>query len=206
VICARAEELLSDYREGDLHEILRGELDAHLRDCAECPRLLDALDEVLGLLHAARDRRTVPEMEPAADLAARAAGAALARGRVAARTRSWSAFPARMQTLAAGAALFATATVMAGRTALEHRWPQRLVSEAATAGVHVLERKDRALEGLRMVRVVVGATFRAPPLGRPLARRRRARTRGAGSVPRSRRGDARPGELRRAGALGSRIP
>lgn len=159
MICARAEELLSDYREGDLHEILRGELDAHLRECAQCPRLLDALDEVLGLLHAARDRRTVPEMEPAADLAARAAGAALARGRVAARTRSWIAFPARMHTLAAGAALFATAAVMAGRTALEHRWPQRLVSEAATAGVHVLERKDRALEGLRMVRVVVGATF-----------------------------------------------
>jgi hypothetical protein len=159
VICARAEELLSDYREGELHEVLRGELDAHLRACADCPRLLAALDEVLGLLHAARDRSTVPEMEPAADLAARAASAALARGRLVRRGPAWLAFPARMQTLAAGVALFATATVMAGRTALEHRWPQRLVSEAATAGVHVLERKDRALEGLRMVRVIVGATF-----------------------------------------------
>lgn len=156
--CARAEELLSDYREGDLHEVLRGELEAHLQACADCRRLLVALDEVLGLLHAARERAAVPEIEPAADLAARAARAALARGRLAPR-RAWIAFPARMQTLAAGVALFATATVIAGRTALDHRWPQRLVSEAATAGVHVLERKDRALEGLRMVRVIVGATF-----------------------------------------------
>lgn len=159
MICARAEELLSDYRGGDLHPVLRAELEAHLRTCADCPSLLDALDDVLGVLHAARDRRLGPEIEPAADLAARAAQAALARGREAGRARSWLAFPGRAPTLAAGIALFATATVIAGRTAIEHRWPQRLVSEAATTGVHLIERKDRAVEALRMLRVIVGATF-----------------------------------------------
>jgi hypothetical protein len=190
VTCGRAEELLSDYREGELHPVLRGELETHLRACAECPRLLAALDEVLGLLHAARDRRMGPEIEPAPDLAARAAAAALARGRVAGRARAWMAFPGRMHTLAAGIALFATATVIAGRTALEHRWPQRLLSEAATAGVHLIERKDRAVEGLRMVRVIVGATFagrvdrvseRVDDYRRLLERRRSAPSPGAGS-------------------------
>jgi anti-sigma factor RsiW len=160
VNCLRAEELLSDYREGELHEILRGELEAHLSSCAECPRLLAALDEVLGLLQVTRARLAPGEIEPAGGLAARAAEAALAAGRTASAPRRWRpVLPARVQTLAAGVAFFATATVLAGRTALERRWPQRLVSEAATAGVHVIERKDRALEDLRVLRVIVGATF-----------------------------------------------
>jgi hypothetical protein len=184
VNCVRAEELLSDYREGDLHPLLRGELEAHLRTCSECAALLAALDDVLGLLHAARARIRPPEVEPSAGLAERAAQAALAAGRGDTRVRRWRGrLPARVQTLAAGIAIFATATVLVGRNAYERRWPQRMVSEAATMGVHVLERKDRALEDLRMLRVIVGATFegrvdrvteRVDDYRRLLARRRAA--------------------------------
>lgn len=158
--CLRAEELLSDYQEGELHELLRRELEGHLATCPDCPRLAAALGEVLHLLHATRARLAPPEIEPASDLAARAAAAALAAGRKAPAPSRWrGVLPARLQTMAAGIAIFATATVLAGRTAMEKRWPQRLVSEAATAGVHVIERKDRAVEDLRMLRVIVGATF-----------------------------------------------
>jgi hypothetical protein len=158
--CLRAEELLSDYREGELHELLRGELETHLATCHRCAPLAAALGEVLDLLHATRVRLAAPEIEPAAGLAARAAEAALRAGRTAASPSRWRALaPPRLQSMAAGIAIFATAAVMAGRTAVERRWPQRLVSEAATAGVHVIERKDRALEDLRMLRVIVGATF-----------------------------------------------
>lgn len=157
--CLRAEELFSDYIDGTLHDLLRRELDAHVASCAGCAPLLAALEDVVGVLHAVRARRTPPALEPAADLAARAAAAALAAGRTPRRLGFRAVAPARLQTMAAGIALLATATVLAGRMALEHRWPQRLVSEAATAGVRVLERKDRAVEDLRLLRVVVGATF-----------------------------------------------
>jgi hypothetical protein len=129
-------------------------------------------------------------MEPASGLAARAAEAALRAGPVAAPPSRWrAAIPARLQTMAAGIAIFATATVLAGRTAWERRWPQRLVSEAATAGVHVIERKDRALEDLRVLRVIVGATFegrvdrvteRVDDYRRLLERRRSSAPAGAG--------------------------
>ena len=189
--CLRAEELLSDYREGELHELLRRELEAHLQECADCPRLLAALDDVLETLHAARTRLGVPQVDPASDLATRAAAAALAAGRRAPTQRWRSALPARVQTLAAGIAILATATALAGRTALERRWPQRLISEAATAGVHVIERKDRALEDLRMLRVIVGATFegRASRVTervddyRRLLERRRAASPATGAAP-----------------------
>jgi putative zinc finger protein len=158
--CLRAEELLSDYQEGELHELMRRELEAHLATCANCPPLAAALGEVLDLLRATRARLAAPEIDPAGDLAARVAEAAIRAGRTAPAAPRWRAvLPARLQTMAAGIAIFATATVMAGRTAMDRRWPQRLVSEAATAGVHVIERKDRALEDLRMLRVIVGATF-----------------------------------------------
>jgi hypothetical protein len=160
VNCLRAEELFSDHLDGTLHDLLRRELESHVASCAHCAPLLAALEDVMGVLQAARARRTPPVLEPAPDLAARAAAAALAAGRSPSRRTGLRAIaPARLQTMAAGIALLATATVLAGRMALEHRWPQRLVSEAATAGVRVLERKDRALEDLRLLRVVVGATF-----------------------------------------------
>jgi anti-sigma factor RsiW len=160
VNCLRAEELFSDHLDGTLHELLRRELDGHVAACDRCAPLLAALEDVVGVLHAARARQAPPPLEPAHDLAARAAAAALAAGRRAPRPGGWrAAVPARLQTMAAGLALLGTATVLAGRMALEHRWPQRLVSEAATAGVRVIERKDRALEDLRLLRVVVGATF-----------------------------------------------
>jgi hypothetical protein len=210
--CLRAEELLSDYRDGELHELLRRELEAHLVTCADCPRLAEALGEVVELLHATRARLAPPEMEPAADLAARAAAAALAAGRRAPAAPRWRAvLPARLQMMAAGIAIFATATVLAGRTALERRWPQRLVSGAATAGVQVLEHKDRALEDLRVLRVIVGATFegrvdrvteRVDDYRRLLERRRSATPRTAAPSSGTHEGDL-PGAGPRAPGAGA---
>jgi hypothetical protein len=49
--------------------------------------------------------------------------------------------------------------VFGGSGALDRGWPQRMVRRAATAGVRLIEKKDRAVEDLRMLRVMVAATF-----------------------------------------------
>jgi hypothetical protein len=214
VNCLRAEELLSDYQAGELHELLRREVEAHLATCPDCPALVAALGEIVALLRATRARLELREMEPASDLAARAAAAALAAGRGAPVRRRWRpVLPVRVQTMAAGIAIIATATVLAGRAAWERRWPHRLVSEAATAGVHVLERKDRALEDLRVLRVIVGATFegrvdrvtdRVDDYRRLLERRRSAAP--ATAAPAGGRGPAPSGAGDRAPGAGTATP
>jgi hypothetical protein len=156
--CPRAEELLSDHRSGELHVLLRGELEAHLASCADCAALAAALDEVMGVLRAAGTRLQAPEMEPAPGLAARVAAAAWRAPRAVVGGRRWAGLP-RLQTLAASVAFLAAGTALAGRMAVQHGWPQRLMERTATAGVHLIEKKDRAIEDLRVLRVVMGATF-----------------------------------------------
>jgi len=157
--CTRAEELLADYCAGDLPAgPLRSELEAHLASCSACRALAAALDDVLALLRAARDPMSARLLEPPPGLAERAAGAALRAGRVAGR--AWSrGLPRRVQGLAAALALLATGAVWAGHGAFDRQLPQRLVRRAATAGVRLIERKDRAVEDLRVLRVTVAATF-----------------------------------------------
>ena len=158
--CTRAEELLADYCAGDLQGPLRGELEAHLRTCEACRALADALTDVLALLRAARDPLAQGLLEPPPGLAQRAATAALRAGRAASRSRfSLPGLPRRVQTLAAGLALLGTAAVFGGTGAVDRGWPRRIVRSAATAGVRLIERKDRAFEDLRMLRVMVAATF-----------------------------------------------
>jgi len=158
--CTQAEAHLADYCAGDLQDPLRAEVEAHLRSCAECSALGAALDDVLAMLRAARNPLWAGLLEPAPGLADRAASAALRAGRAADRGRAWTvALPRRVQTLAAALAIFGTAAVWAGHGAFDRGWPQRVVRQAATAGVRLIERKDRAVEDLRMLRVMVAATF-----------------------------------------------
>jgi hypothetical protein len=158
--CTRAEELLADYCAGDLAPgPLRSELEAHLAACPTCRALSAALDDVLALLRAARDPLSASLLEPPPGLAERAAGAALRAGRSAGRAWGVLALPRRVQVLAASLALLATGVVWAGHGAFDRQWPQRTLRRAATAGVRLIERKDRAVEELRVLRVMVSATF-----------------------------------------------
>jgi hypothetical protein len=146
--CARAEELLSDYADGTLDALLVSDLEAHLSGCPRCPQLVSALREVVAAL------RHPPELAPPAGLADRVASA-VARARVA---------PVRFQKGRHFQAV-AAAIAIAGTTALyatrgpAMRQGGRFVKQASNAGVYLLERKDRILEDVRILRVVVSAAF-----------------------------------------------
>jgi len=151
--CQRAEELLSDQLEGTLHEILRAELGAHLAACEDCRALRGALAEVVGAL------RAFPDTAAPAGLAERAAAAALARrGRVVVRPAV--VLPAWAQAAAAGFALIALgAILMVVGPEKPSRAAQHLVSQTVTAGSSLMERKDRLVEDVRVLGVVLGTAF-----------------------------------------------
>jgi hypothetical protein len=150
--CARAEELLSDHLEGLLDPLLARDLEDHLRSCAACRGLREALAEVVEAL------RSSPAVEPGAGLAARVARAAILH----AQQRRAAAFaprmPAWLQATAAGLSILTTVGILVahGGTA---RAAGRLVERTTSAGTYVLEKKDRLLEDFRILRVVVGAAI-----------------------------------------------
>lgn len=150
--CARAEELLSDHVDGTLDPLLARELEEHLRSCAACGVLRDALAEVVDAL------RSSPAVEPSADLAARVARAAILRAEQQRVARLTPRMPAWLQAVAAGLSIVTTAGVLVlhGGTA---RAAGRLVERTTSAGTYVLEKKDRLLEDFRILRVVVGAAI-----------------------------------------------
>jgi predicted anti-sigma-YlaC factor YlaD len=151
--CQRAEELLSDHVEGTLHPILRGELDAHLARCAECGPLRAALVEVVEAL------REFPDLDAPAGLAPRAAAAALAAPRPAV-VRPAIVLPSWVQAAAAGLALITLGTIlMVVGPEKPTRAAQRLVSQTVTAGSSLLERKDRLVEDVRVLGVLLGTAF-----------------------------------------------
>jgi hypothetical protein len=149
--CQRAEELLSDHLEGALHPILAAELEQHLAGCARCRSLREALAEVVLVLHAATDP------EAPAGLAERAAQAAL---RAPIEIRPAIVLPHWLNAAAAGFALIALGTALAvlgpERGA---RAAQRLVGETVTAGSGLIERKDRLIEDVRLLGVVLSTAF-----------------------------------------------
>jgi hypothetical protein len=151
--CHRAEELLSDHLEGALHPILAAELEQHLAGCARCRALREALGEVVLVLHAATDP------EAPAGLAERAARAALAAPRRL-EIRPAIVLPHWLNAAAAGFALIALGTTLAvlgpERGA---RAAQRLVGETVTAGSGLIERKDRLIEDVRLLGVVLSTAF-----------------------------------------------
>jgi hypothetical protein len=151
--CPRAEELFSDHLEGFLHPILRAELDAHLAECVECRPLRAALAEVVEAL------RAFPDVGAPAGLAERAATASLAAPR-AIVIRPAIVVPSWVQAAAAGLALIALGTtLMVVGPEKSSRAAQRLVSQTVTAGSSLMERKDRLVEDVRVLGVVLGTAF-----------------------------------------------
>ena len=161
--CRRAEELFSDDYDGTLEEPLRGELRRHLASCPDCRELRAAFAEVVEAL------RSYPEVEPARDLAARAATAAYAataepRRLRLVRTAPRHVFPvhvpAWLQTAAAGLALIATGVLLlAVGPRAPGRAANRLVEGTVTAGVYIIEKKERLVEDFRLLKAVIGTAF-----------------------------------------------
>ena len=192
--CRRAEELLSDHLEDTLHEILRAELEAHLARCADCRAVRAALGEVVEAL------RAFPDVDAPPGLAERAAAAALARPRPLV-VRPAIVLPPWVQAAAAGFALIALgAILMVVGPEKPTRAAQRLVSQTMTAGTSLMERKDRLVEDVRILGVVLETAFegriervneRVEDYRRLLDRRREAPDGSSkrGSAPR----DSRPG-------------
>ncbi len=155
--CHRAEELLSHHYEGTLDAIRRAELDTHLSGCANCGALRAAVGEVVQAL------RTFPVLEPPARLAERVAAAALAQPRVAAPSifapRSLR-IPAWLPAAAAGLALMTTgAALLAVGPEGPTRAATRLMDRTVNAGVYLIERKDRLVEDVRILRVLISTAF-----------------------------------------------
>jgi len=151
--CQRAEELLSDHLEGSLHPILGAELEAHLAGCEACQKLRGALGEVIEAL------RSAPELEAPLGLAERAARAARARtGPI--EIRPALVLPQWLNAAAAGFALIALgATLAVVGPERGARAAQRLVGQTVTAGSSLMERKDRLLEDVRVLGVVLSTAF-----------------------------------------------
>lgn len=154
--CARAEELFSDYREDALPAPLRADLENHLAACAECRGLLQALDEVLGVL------RTPLDLDPSASLAARVAEASWRRARATVvAIRPTVRVPLRVQALAAGLAALATAGFLflhqapARPASVAGKVKERTANVAASAQEHAV----RLVEDLRMLRVMIATAF-----------------------------------------------
>jgi len=150
--CARVEELLSDHLEGALDPLLTREVDEHLRACAACRELREALSEVVEAL------RSAPAVEPAAGLAARVARAAILHAQQRRQAAFTPRLPSWLPAVAAGLSILTTVAILLaqGGTA---RAGGRLMERTTSAGTYVLEKKDRLLEDFRILRVVVGAAI-----------------------------------------------
>jgi hypothetical protein len=147
--CARAEELFSDHLDGTLHPLLRAEIDQHLATCPACRDLRLALALVVDALRGAAEL-PVPQ-----GLAERAAAAALHAGRAAPLPR----MPFWLQAAAAAFALAVTGLVLAIGPSDSVQRVTRVKQWTVTTGVYIAERKDRFVEDLRLIKVVVGTAF-----------------------------------------------
>jgi hypothetical protein len=151
--CQRAEELLSDHLEGALHQILRAELDRHLASCAACRELREAMAEVVAEL------RAFPDLDAPAGLAARAAEAARRTPRVV-EVRPAITVPSWVQAAAAGFALIALGTMLlVVGPERPTRAAQRLVGETVHASNSLIVRKERLVEDVRLLGVVLSTAF-----------------------------------------------
>jgi hypothetical protein len=153
--CSRAQELFSDHLDGTQDRLLASELAAHLAACSECRELRDALGQVVDTL------RGAPEMDAPAGLAERAALAALAAAAPVPRAVARPAVPAGIWLAAAALAAAMGAGIFYGqRAGLDPvRTARRLGERSVNAGAYLLERKDRLVEDVRLLRVVIGTAF-----------------------------------------------
>jgi hypothetical protein len=204
--CPRSQELLSDHLEGTLHAILRAELDTHLATCGECRSLREAVAEVVDALHA------YPVLEPPAGLVERVVAATRSLPRPAPKpvvVRPAIVIPAWMQAAAAGLALITLGVLlMVVGPEASGRAATLLVDRTVNAGSELMERKDRVVDDVRILGVVLTTAFegrldrmneRVEDYRRLLERRR------TGGKEDSKRGsEARPLTIRVAAHRGSR--
>lgn len=156
--CRRAEELISDDVEGLLDPVLAEDQRVHVARCEACRQLRAAVAEVVAALKAH------PTLDPPAGLAERAAARALQRATAFRRLRiSWPdlGLPAGLQVLAAVLALSITGVTLLAATwgGAHEGGASRLKERTVSAGVSVLEKKDRLIEDLRLLRMVVSTAF-----------------------------------------------
>ncbi len=151
--CRRAEELFSDHLEAELHPLLAGELERHLAGCEGCRLVRAALAEVVLALRESGDP-AVPE-----GLAERSARAALLARRPL-EIRPAFVLPPWLHAAAAGLALIALGAALAVvGPERGTRAAQKIVGETVSAGSSLIERKDRLIEDVRLLGVVLGAAF-----------------------------------------------
>jgi hypothetical protein len=153
--CERAEELFSDDLDGSLSGILKAELERHLEACERCRSLHGSVQLIVELL------RSDPGVEPAADLAARAAAAALARREVARAPWRALAPPRWLQAAAGFAAIALGALFMASPSRLTNAagTVARIRERSVQAGAYLSEKRERALGDFQMLRAVIGTAF-----------------------------------------------
>jgi anti-sigma factor RsiW len=155
--CRRFEELLSEHIEGTLGFAQKAQVDAHLAACPSCRELRAAMEEVIEAL------RAPAEIEPAADLAERAASAALRAGRTPPRVvplPRLAGIPHRILATAAVLTLaLSTGITAASGGGVALGAPSRLAQRVSALGVAIAETKDRLLESIDVVRVIVGTAF-----------------------------------------------
>ena len=153
--CPRSQELFSDHLEGTLHEILRAELETHLSRCQECRSLRGSLAEVVEALQA------YPALEPPAGLVDRVVAATRRQPRAAGLpggviVRPALVIPTWMQTAAAGLALIALGVLlMVVGPEGSSRAATLLVDRTVNVGSELVDRKDRIVEDVRILGVVL---------------------------------------------------
>jgi uncharacterized membrane protein len=155
--CPRSQELLSDHLEGTLHSILRSELDTHLAGCGECRSLREAVAEVVEALHA------FPELEPPVGLVERVTAATRMVRRPAPPAvvvRPALVIPSWMQAAAAGFAMIALGILlMVVGPETSTRAATSLVDRTVSAGSEIIQHKDRMVEDVRILGVVLTTAF-----------------------------------------------
>jgi len=166
--CEEVRDLLSDDLEGALDRAAAADVAFHLAGCVECRALRLAMADVTSLLRA-------PAIEPATDLADRVARGSWIAARTpivrAQRKRAWASaaatwagwlteVPFAVQAVAAALALVVTAgLVMAAGSVPGAPARPHLGQRISNAAVYLVERKDRLVEDLRLLRVVVSTAF-----------------------------------------------
>ena len=155
--CARSQELLSDHLEGTLHAILRSELDTHLAGWGECRALREAVAEVVEALHA------FPHLEPPVGLTERVVAATRTVPRPAPRpvvVRPALVIPSWIQAAAAGFALITLGVLlMVVGPEAPTRAATNLVDRTVSAGTEIIEHRDRMVEDVRILGVVLTTAF-----------------------------------------------
>jgi len=157
--CPRSQELFSDHLEETLHDILRVELEAHLSTCEECRSLQGTVAEVIQALAA------YPALEAPLGLVDRVVAATRRAPRPrpapsAVIVRPALVIPAWMQAAAAGFALIALGVLlMVAGPESSSRAATLLVDRTVNAGSELIDRKNRMVEDVRILGVVLTTAF-----------------------------------------------